>query len=117
MTPASPLPTDRASLERVCEVEFIRGSGPGGQHRNKVETGIRLTHPPSGLVIMATERRSQSMNRDLAFKRLAAKLEALQKPVIPRKATTPPQGAVEARLRAKKLRGRQRAARGRVDHE
>jgi ribosome-associated protein len=80
-----PFPTSREHLEAVCEIAFLRGSGPGGQHRNKVETGVRLTHPPSGLVIVATDDRSQSRNRDKAFERLIEKLRELNKVPVPRK--------------------------------
>jgi hypothetical protein len=48
----------------------IRGSGPGGQHRNKTSTGIRLKHRASGAVAEATDSKSQSTNRVNAFKRL-----------------------------------------------
>ena len=34
--------TDRKSLERICRVSYLRGGGPGGQHRNKTETGVRI---------------------------------------------------------------------------
>ena len=69
--------TDRASLERDCDMEFFIASGPGGQHRNKVETGVRLTHRPSGIVVTATERRSQSDNREMAYERMAERLQLL----------------------------------------
>lgn len=51
-------------------IEQIRGSGPGGQHRNKTQTGIRLTHPESGAKGEATEARSQHQNKVMAFRRL-----------------------------------------------
>ena len=65
-------PTDRESLERDSDLEFIKASGPGGQHRNKVETGVRLVHRPTGITVTATERRSQHANREAAFERLQA---------------------------------------------
>jgi protein subunit release factor B len=52
------------------EITFFRGSGKGGQHRNKVETGVRILHPESGTVAEACEERSQAQNRRIAFKRL-----------------------------------------------
>lgn len=79
--------TDREALERDSEVSFFVAGGPGGQHRNKVATGVRLTHRPTGLVVTATERRSQTANRDVAFARLAARLAALNTPATPRIAT------------------------------
>ena len=66
--------TDRESLERDCDLEFFIASGPGGQHRNKVETGVRLTHRPSGISVTATERRSQHANREMAYERMAVRL-------------------------------------------
>jgi hypothetical protein len=57
-------------LLRECEIEFLRRSGPGGQHRNKVETGVRLLHCPTGAKSQAYERRSQAANRRVAMFRL-----------------------------------------------
>ncbi len=82
-------PTDRAALERDCDMEFVIASGPGGQHRNKVETGVRLVHRPTGITVTATERRSQHANREAAFVRMAERLQARQHRAIPRKATRP----------------------------
>lgn len=53
------------------KVEHIRGSGPGGQHRNKSHTGVRITHPDSGAVGTATDSKSQKANRKNAFRRMA----------------------------------------------
>lgn len=53
-----------------CEVQPFRASGPGGQHRNKVCTAIRLIHHPSGAVIEAKDQRSQWANKQNAFMRL-----------------------------------------------
>jgi protein subunit release factor B len=77
-------PTDRESLERDCDMEFFIATGPGGQNRNKVETGVRLTHRPTGIVVTATERRSQHANREAAFARMAERLEEMQREVKPR---------------------------------
>jgi protein subunit release factor B len=95
-------PTDRASLERDSDLEFFIASGPGGQHRNKVETGVRLTHRPSGISVTATERRSQHANREVAFERMAARLEELQQVSPPRKPTRPTAASRERRLAAKR---------------
>ncbi|HET8911306.1 MAG TPA: peptide chain release factor-like protein [Ktedonobacteraceae bacterium] len=95
-------PTDRESLERDSEVDFFIASGPGGQHRNKVETGVRLTHKPTGIVVTATERRSQTANRDAAYERLAGRLEDLQRVVIPRRPTRPTKASRVRRVEAKR---------------
>ena len=95
-------PTDRASLERDSDVEFFIASGPGGQHRNKVETGVRLVHRPSGIMVTATERRSQYAKRERAFERLAERLQQLQYRRTPRIATRPGTASRERRLQAKR---------------
>jgi len=94
-------PTDRASLERDSDIEFFIASGPGGQHRNKVSTAVRLTHRPTGIVVTASERRSQYANREAAFERMAARLQAMQRVERPRKATRPTVASRVRRLQAK----------------
>lgn len=54
--------------------EFFRVSGPGGQNVNKVETGVRITHLPTGVVVSSQESRSQQQNREHALTFLRAKL-------------------------------------------
>lgn len=61
-------------LLRQCETERLRRSGPGGQRRNKVETGVRVRHQPTGIVAEACERRSQAENRRVALGRLRVSL-------------------------------------------
>src|SRR5271157_5354132 len=66
-----------ASAEQLlaeCEVRRLRRSGPGGQHRNKVETAISLHHLPTGVHAEASERRSQAQNRSQALFRLRVNL-------------------------------------------
>jgi hypothetical protein len=53
-----------------CEVDTYRASGPGGQKRNKTSSAVRIRHPPSGLIVIAEESRSQHENRARALKRL-----------------------------------------------
>lgn len=61
-------------LLRDCEVQRTRASGPGGQHRNKVETAIVIRHKPSGISGQASERRSQDLNHQMAVLRLRTSL-------------------------------------------
>jgi peptide chain release factor len=54
--------------------ETMRASGPGGQHVNRTESAVRITHVPTGMQASASEERSQHRNRKLALARLAKKL-------------------------------------------
>ena len=103
MTPI--YPTDRESLERDCDLEFFIAGGPGGQHRNKVETGARLTHRPTGITVTATERRSQHANREAAFERMQIRLEELQHVETPRKPTRPTGASRLRRINEKRVSG------------
>jgi protein subunit release factor B len=100
-----------AALAAECEETFFVASGPGGQHRNKTESGVRLVHRPTGVVVTATERRSQAQNRGAAVERLRARLETLAHREKPRRATRPTRGSKERRLTEKKRRGERKAGR------
>ena len=69
-----PAALDPMQLIEQCRLERRRGSGPGGQRRNKVETAVRLVHEPTGVVAEASERRSQAENRKTALFRLRVNL-------------------------------------------
>ena len=109
--------TERERLERESELTFFIASGPGGQHRNRNATGVRLLHRPSGLVVTATERRSQAANIEMAFERLAARLEAASVVAPPRVATRPSRAARAERRSTKLRRGLRKQLRGRVREE
>jgi protein subunit release factor B len=106
--------TGREALERECDITFFIASGPGGQHRNRNATGVRLVHRPSGIVVTATERRSQAANLEVAFARLARRIEAASVVAPPRRPTRPGRAAREERRAAKRRRGAIKATRGPV---
>jgi len=63
--------------EKELEITTMRSGGKGGQNVNKVETGVRIKHIPSGLAVKCTEERSQLMNKQIAMNRLKAQLLAI----------------------------------------
>jgi protein subunit release factor B len=106
-----PLPEHLEQLKRQCDVETYRASGPGGQHRNKTESAVRMTHRPSGIVRVATEHRSQLRNRELALERIWRALEARRRKPKPRVPTRPGKAAVKRRLAEKQLASEKKQAR------
>ncbi|HET7504547.1 MAG TPA: peptide chain release factor-like protein [Kofleriaceae bacterium] len=75
------LATDDALIAQ-CEVDRYRASGPGGQHRNKTESAVRLRHKPSGISAIGEDSRSQAENKGHAVRRLRAAIAlALREPV------------------------------------
>lgn len=107
-------PTDRVSLEHDTEIEYFIASGPGGQHRNKVETGVRLVHRPTGVMVTATERRSQHANREAAFERMRARLDEIQRVEAPRVPTRPSAASRARRLSGKRLAGARKKLRSKL---
>ncbi len=109
------VPEDDDVLLDACNLEAFRGSGPGGQHRNKTETGVRLFHRPTGITVQASERRSRTQNIGVALDRLREKLGILRAPPPPkRRPTRPTRGSRERRHEGKRNRAQVKEGRGKV---
>ena len=71
---AAPARVDLAIRLDDVEIETMRGSGAGGQHRNKTDSAVRARHLPTGIEVRCESERSQHQNRELALRVLAARV-------------------------------------------
>jgi protein subunit release factor B len=95
----SPLPKED------LEFTFFRSSGPGGQKKNTTDSSVRLRHLPTGIVVLATQSRSQHRNKLLALEELERRLEIRQRRRVPRVDTRPSRAARARRIEEKVQRG------------
>ncbi len=63
-------------------IKTFKASGPGGQHRNKVETAVRITHRSSGIMVTASDCKSQAQNKKNAWHKLLVKLQIQNREVL-----------------------------------
>ena len=126
--------------ESEVKESFIRSSGPGGQHVNKVATAVQLHFnakisgnisekvynrlraiagskltEDGNLIIVSRERRSQSQNRRVALEKLISLLQQAAKKQKHRTPTRPSQASVEKRLRNKRLQSEKKKSRRNID--
>jgi hypothetical protein len=87
--------TDEQLLAQ-CEVDTYRASGPGGQKRNKTSSAVRVRHPPSGLIVIAEESRSQHENRARGLRRMRQALYLKLREPVPEEERTPERMASRA---------------------
>lgn len=96
------IPKSDEDLLLECNVETFRSSGKGGQHANKTESAVRLTHVASGIKVTCQKERSQHQNKVHCIKEMRKRLK--QKNYIPPKRikTKPTRGSIERRISTKK---------------
>ncbi|HUP50862.1 MAG TPA: peptide chain release factor-like protein [Longimicrobiales bacterium] len=111
------IPPDDEALLAQCRVETFRAGGPGGQHQNVTESGVRLVHLPTGVRVVAREERSQHRNRATALKRLREKLDELTRQEKERIPTKVPKARKRKRLEEKRRKGEKKRLRRPPDVE
>ena len=102
---------EEKKLLRECDISTYRSGGPGGQHQNKVETSVRVVHRPTGIVVTATNSRSQWQNKCLAVKKLVGKLAELSMVRKERIPTIQSDSTLRRRLDEKKRLSEKKASR------
>ena len=109
------IPKNNTKLLKECRVDTFRASGKGGQHVNKTESAVRLTHIPTGIVVTCQDERSQHRNKEIAVNRLHEKIETLNKKRKKRIKTKTPRSAHEKRIKSKKQRSEKKKKRQKPD--
>lgn len=109
------LPLDR--LAEQCEVQVFRATGPGGQGVNTTDSAVRMTHAPTGIVVVSRESRSQYRNRQICLRKIREELERRGRPPKVRRKTKPTRASRERRLAAKRSRSQLKELRRRPRDE
>ncbi|KAI3984562.1 hypothetical protein MKX01_040439 [Papaver californicum] len=92
-------------LMNQCEMDTFRSSGPGGQHRNKTESAVRLKHLPTGIIAQASEDRSQHKNRASALSRLRTLLALKVRSTLDLDSYKPPPELLQILPKKSSIRG------------
>ncbi|KAI3450170.1 hypothetical protein Pfo_006835 [Paulownia fortunei] len=95
-------------LMSQCEMDTFKASGPGGQHRNKRESAVRLKHLPTGIIAQAAEDRSQHKNRAAALVRLRSLLALKVRNTVDLDTYVPPPELVQILPAKSTIRGSDR---------
>ena len=109
------IPDSDDALLSECKIETFRSSGKGGQHANKTESAVRLTHTKSGIQVMCQDERSQYLNKTKCIKELRLRIEKHNYIPPKRIRTKPTRASVERRLSTKKHKSEKKNNRKKPD--
>ena len=96
------IPDSDEELLKKCNVDTFRAGGKGGQHLNKTESAVRMTHLPTGIVVTCQDERSQYQNKQKCLIQLRKKIEVLNYRPPKRIPTKKPRAAKEKNMATKK---------------
>ena len=104
------IPDSNADLSKQCDVHIFRAPAKGGQHVNKTESAVRITHRKTKIVVICQDERSQYRNKQIAFSRLRKKLEALSKKQKKESLHGPPEAQKKGAFRPKRINQQKRTS-------
>ncbi len=107
------MPDSDEDLLKECNVDTFRAGGKGGQHLNKTESAVRMTHLPSGTVVTCQDERSQLQNKRKCLIQIREKLETLNYRPPKRIPTKKPRSAKVKILETKKKQSQKKQFRQR----
>ena len=105
------IPDSDEDLLKECNVDTVRAGGKGGQHLNKTESAVRMTHLPTGTVVSCQDERSQYQNKRKCLLQLREKLVALNYRPPKRIPTRKPRSAKEKILETKRKQSQKKQLR------
>ena len=105
------IPDSDEDLLKECNVDTFRAGGKGGQHLNKTESAVRMTHLPTGTVVSCQDERSQYQNKRKCLLQLRGKLVALNYRPPKRIPTRKPRSAKEKILETKRKQSQKKLLR------
>ncbi len=105
------IPDSDEDLLKECNVDTFRAGGKGGQHLNKTESAVRMTHLPTGIVASCQDERSQYQNKRKCLLQLREKLVALNYRPPKRIPTRKPRSAKEKILETKRKQSQKKQLR------
>ena len=105
------IPDSDEDLLKECNVDTFRAGGKGGQHLNKTESAVRMTHLQTGTVVSCQDERSQYQNKRKCLLQLREKLVALNYRPLKRIPTRKPRSAKEKILETKRKQSQKKQLR------